>query len=376
LHVDFRSGTVASLPKLSGKCFNGRVADALHRINGPARVTIREIAELAGVSIATVSRVVNGRADVSDETREAVGRVIREHGYTANRSARGLSSGRTGLVGFLVPLVFPAYFSAILAGAAEALYEQDMRLVLGPTRHEHEREVSLLDRLMHGMTDGALIVLPEESSEELERALADGYRFVVVDPLLPLDERIPAVSAAHMSGADQAMRHLLQLGHRRIGAITGPPRWLATEDRRRGYHAALAAAGILPAPELEVETTFEIAPGCEAAGALLDLRDPPTAIFAFNDNIAIGVLQAARERGLSVPEDVSVVGFDDVEYASIVTPALTTVRQPLAEMGRTAVSLLVRLLERQRFETLHFELATRLVVRDSTAPPRAAVAAA
>jgi LacI family transcriptional regulator len=339
------------------------------RSQGPSRVTIREIADLAGVSIATVSRVLNGRDDVSDETRESVGRVIREHGYTANRSARGLSAGRTGLVGVLVPLVYPVYFSAILSGAAEALYEHDMRLVLSPTQHEHEREVSLLERLMHGMTDGALIVLPEESSEELERALADGYRFVVVDPLMPLDERIPSVSAAHASGADQAMQHLLALGHRRIAAITGPRGWVATEDRRRGYHAALAAAGILPEPALEIEADFEIAPGTEAAGALLDLPVPPTAIFAFNDNIAIGALRAARERGVRVPEDLSVVGFDDIEHATIVSPALTTVRQPLAEMGRTAVSLLVRLLERQRFETLHIELATRLVVRESTAPP-------
>src|SRR6059058_3317827 len=290
------------------------MSDIAHRrSNGPARMTIREIADLAGVSIATVSRVLNGREDVSDETRDLVRRVVQEHGYTVSRSARGLSAGRTGLVGVLVPLVYPVYFSAILSGAAEALYEQEMRLVLSPTWHEHAREVSLLDRLTHGVTDGALIVLPEESSEELERTLADGYPFVVVDPRMPLDERIPSVSAAHMSGADQAMRHLLSLGHRRIAAITGPPGWVATEDRRRGYHAALAAAGILPAPELEVGADFEIAQGGKAAGALLDLGDPPTAIFAFNDNIAIGVLQAARERGLRVPEDVSVVGFDDVE---------------------------------------------------------------
>src|SRR5437667_4597806 len=335
-----------------------------------ARVTIREIAELAGVSIATVSRVVNGRGDVSEETRDLVSRIIREHGYTANRSARGLSAGRTGLVGVLVPLVFPVYFSAILSGAAEALHEQDLRVVLSPTQHEHDREVSLLDRLMHGVTDGALIVLPEESSEELERLLAEGYRFVVVDPMLPLDERIPSVSAAHTSGADQAMRHLLELGHRRIAAITGPRGWVATEDRRRGYHAALAGAGILPDPALEVESDFEIEGGREAGGYLLDLPEPPTAIFAFNDNLAIGAVQAARARGVRVPEDLSIVGFDDVEHATIVTPMLTTVRQPLAEMGRTAVSLLVRLLERQRFETLRVEVATRLVVRESTAPPR------
>jgi LacI family transcriptional regulator len=334
------------------------------------RLTIRQIADLAGVSIATVSRVLNGRNDVSDDTRDLVSRVIRENGYTASRSARGLSAGRTGLVGVLVPLVFPAYFSGILAGAAEALSERDLQIVLSPTGGEHDREVSVIDRL-HGLTDGALIILPEESSEELEGLLDGGYRFVVIDPLMPLDERIPSVSAAHTSGADQAMRHLLELGHRRIGQITGPRGWLATEDRRRGYRAALSSAGVLPDPALEVEAVPEIPPGREAADYLLDLPEPPTAIFAFNDNIAIGAVQAARARGLTVPDDLSIVGFDDVENATIVTPALTTVRQPLAEMGRTAVSLLSRLLEGQRFETLHVELATRLVVRDSTAPPRA-----
>src|SRR5437762_12344827 len=176
-------------------------------------ITIRQIADLAGVSIATVSRVLNGRGDVSDETRDLVSRIIRENGYTANRSARGLSAGRTGLVGVLVPLVYPAYFSGLLAGAAEALSERNLQIVLSPTGGEHDREVSVLDRL-HGLTDGALIILPEESSEELERLLDGGFRFVVLDPLMPLDERIPSVSADHTSGADQAMRHLLELGHR------------------------------------------------------------------------------------------------------------------------------------------------------------------
>src|SRR6476619_3202462 len=165
------------------------------------------------------------------------------------------------------------------------------------------------------------------------------------------------------------MRHRLDLGHRRIAQIAGPSGWLATEDRRRGYRAALASAGILPDPALEVYSIPEVDPGREAAASLLALPDPPTAIAAFNDDTAIGAIQAARARGLRVPEDVSVVGFDDVEHATIVTPALTTVRRPLAEMGRTGVSLLMRLLEGQRFETLHVELATRLVVRDSTAPP-------
>jgi LacI family transcriptional regulator len=332
------------------------------------RSTIHDIAAEANVSVATVSRVLNGRDHVAPETRQRISRIVRERGYSVNRSARSLQFGRTGLVGLLVPLVHPNYFSTIVAGVTEALNDHDLRAILSPTEHKHDREVTLLDRLMHGMADGALVVLPEESSAELERLLDSDYSFVVIDPRLPLDDRIPAVSAANTSGADQVTRHLLELGHRRIAAITGPRDWLATEERRRGYHAALASAGILPDPALEIEADFEIAGAARATQALLDRPDPPTAIFAFNDNLAIGTIQAVHARGLRVPEDLSVAGFDDSEHASLITPALTTVRQPLAEMGRTAVNLLRRLIDGQRVETLHVELGTRLVVRDSTGP--------
>jgi LacI family transcriptional regulator len=340
---------------------------------GGRRSTIREIAALAGVSIATVSRVVNRSGYVAEQTRRSVEEVIREHGYTANRNAQALSRGRTGLIGVTVPRIHPAYFSEIVAGVAEALYEHDMRIVLCPTLHEHDREVSLLERLMHGTTDGGLLVLPEESSNELRTLMNHGYRFVVVDPRRRIDERIPTASAAHSSGADQATRHLLDLGHRRIAAITGPRAWVATEERQRGYRAALAAAGVLPDPTLVVESNFEIAGGREAAATLLDGAEAPTAIFAFNDPLAIGAMQAAQARGLRIPEDLSVVGFDDTAEAEIVSPGLTTVRQPLAEMGRMAVSLLTRMLGNQRLEALHVELATRLIVRGSTAPPSAPI---
>jgi len=338
----------------------------------PRPTTIRDIARLAGVSIATVSRVLNDRPDVSVETREAVLEVVRRLGFSTNRSARALSAGRTGLVGVMLPIIHAQYFSFILSGASEALYEQDMRAILCPTLHQHEREVTLLDRVMHGTTDGAILMLPEESNEELRALQFQRYPFVVVDPRVRLDEGIPAVSAAHASGAKQATEHLLALGHRRIGAITGLPDWMATVERVSGYHAALAGAGVAPDPQLEVTSNWLISGGFESALTLLDLPDPPTAIFAFNDNLAIGAMRAARARGLRVPEELSIVGFDDTEQAPIVTPALTTVRQPLAEMGRTAVSLLNRLLDKQRVEALGIELATRLVVRESTAPAQSA----
>ncbi|HEY8792953.1 MAG TPA: LacI family DNA-binding transcriptional regulator [Gaiellaceae bacterium] len=335
----------------------------------PRPTTIRDIARLAGVSIATVSRVLNDRPDVSPETREAVLEVVRRLGFSTNRSARSLSAGRTGFVGVTLPIVHAPYFSFILAGASEALYEQDMRVILCPTLHQYEREVTLLDRLMHGTTDGSLLLLPEESDEELKALQEQRYPFVVVDPRIQLDEGIPSVSAAHASGAKRATEHLLSLGHRRIAVITGLEGWMANEERLTGYHAALAAAGVMPDPELEVASNWLISGGYEAAISLFDLKDPPTAIFAFNDNLAIGAMRAARSRLVRVPEDLSIVGFDDSEEAAIVTPALTTVRQPLAEMGRMAVSLLVRLLDKQRVEALRVELATRLIVRESTAAP-------
>jgi LacI family transcriptional regulator len=346
------------------KCFNAGVKVSKPEGRRQERVTIRDVAELAGVSIATVSRVINGHADVSSETRETVQRVIRERGYQAGVRPR---SARTGLIGVMVPLIHPGYFAEILSGASEALYEHDLRVVLCPTRHSHARELSLIDRLAAGEADGAVVVLPEESSEEFEALAGHGFPFVIVDPRTEVAPGIPVVCAAHSSGATQATRHLLELGHRRIGVVGGPEGWVATQERLRGYQAALAGSGVLPDPALVQYSNFRIDGGHEAAARLLDLPDPPTAIFTFNDSMAIGALRAVSARGLRVPADVSVVGFDDTIEAAIALPALTTVRQPLAELGRTAVSLLLRQIENRRLEPLRVELETRLVPRDSTA---------
>ncbi len=325
--------------------------------------------------MATASRALNGRADVSEQTRQTVQRVARTHGYGARTRSRppaaapGGAAHWTGIVGVTMPYSGPAYFSNILAGAVEALAEHEMHALVCPTRHEHNYEVSLIGQLVSGQTDGALLVLPEESPAELRALKRQGFHFVVVDPLHELDQDIPVVSAANASGAHQATAHLLRLGHRRIGVITGPLGGVATERRLQGYHAALVAGGAMPAAELEVQSDFMISGGAAAAARLLDLPDPPTAIFAFNDSMAVGVIQAARQRGLRVPEDLSVVGFDDTLEAEVSHPPLTTVRQPLKELGSMAVSLLVRLLAGQWSEPLHVELATRLVERGSTAPP-------
>jgi LacI family transcriptional regulator len=278
---------------------------------------------------------------------------------------QGVASGskenaRSGLLDILLPVVYDLYFSGILSGAAEAAYEQDMRLVLSPTLHEHAR--GLPPTASCAESDGA------SSARGVERRAVEALndRYLRRDrPAAAARCEIPTVSVAHRSGANQACGICSEPGHRRIAAITGHPVG-GDEERREGYHAALEAEASARS-KLELEADFTV--WAEAATAARS-PEPPSAIFAFNDSIAIGALRAARERGLRVPDDLSILGFDDVKYAGIAAPPLTTVRQPLADMGRTAVNLLIRLLERQSFETMHIELPTRLVVRESTAPPR------
>jgi LacI family transcriptional regulator len=347
-------------------------------ISGSAggRVTIRQVADLAGVSIATASRALNGRGDVSNETRLAVQQAARTCGYKARArswphpgAATAADAHWTGIVGVTMPWADPAYFARILAGTVEALSERSMRALVCPTRSQHNYEVSLIEQLVHGQTDGAVLVMPEESPEELRALKRQGFHFVVVDPPNELDEDIPVVSAANSSGAYHATDHLLGLGHRRIGVITGPSEGVASRRRLLGYRTALTAAGIMPLPALQIEGDFMSSGGTRGTERLLDLSEPPTAIFAFNDSMAVGALQVARARGIRVPEDLSIVGFDDTIEAQVSYPPLTTVRQPLKELGSMAVNLLFRLLAEQWPEPPHVELATRLVVRSSTAAP-------
>ena len=333
------------------------------------RSTIHDIAARAGVSVTTVSRVMNGRPDVSEATRAAVLKQIERTGYQSNRSARSLVTGSTCLIGVTVPVVEAEYYGQLVAGVAEALHEHDHRAVLCPTHDEHEREMSLLARLMHGTTDGAVLIHPAETNEELLHARELAYPLVVIDPPLPVDRSIPVVGSANWSGGRIATEHLLELGHRHIGVITGPACWSASKDRLAGYRSALQVAGVDPSPDLILEADFTVEGGEQAAERLLSGPDRPTAIFALNDNMAVGVLHAAKRYGISVPGQLSVVGVDDAGLAAIVVPRLTTIRQPLQEMGRVAVSLLWRILQGRQIEAAPVLLSTELIVRESTARP-------
>jgi LacI family transcriptional regulator len=326
---------------------------------------MRDVAAAAGVSLATVSRVVNQLSGVTPETRRLVERTIEELGLPAPVPRGGTPKPVEGAVYVRCPYVLTDYFGLIVSSIAETLDRHGRTVILnaGETTADDPVVSSLASRREVG---GAILILPPEPGADLVRLSSRRFPFVVVDPRTSLPRDIPSVSAAHHSGARQVTAHLTGLGHTRIGVVAGPREWLAAEARLSGHAAALADAGILPDPSLVRHVEPTTAEGYRAARELLELDPRPSALVAFNDKAAIGALQAASDRGLSVPGDVSIAGFDDLDLARATSPQLTTVRQPLQEMGRMAVSLLVRLLDRHEVEALHVELATELIVRGST----------
>jgi LacI family transcriptional regulator len=337
-------------------------------VTGTGRVTVRAIAAETGLSIATVSRVLNGGGNVASDTRQRVREVVDRLGDRAPEPRRRPQPRAARPPVFVrCPYLLTDYFGHIVTSIAEtlALHGQSMLLDAGDTVVKSAAVRQLPRR---GDAYGALLILPPEPSADLEALAARGYPFVVVDPRTATPGGMVSVSAAHFSGARAVTRHLIELGHRRIGVITGPPHWHTRDDRVGGHLAALAEAGVLGDPGLMRHGEPAIMTGVRASRELLDLRPRPSAVVCFNDKVAVGVMEVAAARGLRVPRDLSVVGFDDIDVSRATTPRLTTVRQPLQEMGRTAVTMLMRQLDGHAHEALSMELETRLVVRESTGP--------
>ncbi|GAC1366901.1 MAG: LacI family DNA-binding transcriptional regulator [Ktedonobacteraceae bacterium] len=330
--------------------------------------TIASIAATAGVSIPTVSRVLHNRPDVAPETRRRVERIIEESGFVRKRSKNGAQK-KSRIIDVLIPGIDSLYSLEIVRGVEEALERTESRLALSATHDSFQMEQRWLAKVLNGAaTDGAILVLAHGPQQYFDTLRRNKIPFVVVDQRGELGPDVPSVGATNWFGGRTATEYLISLGHRRIAVITGPPNLRACQDRLAGYRAALESASIPGDPILIRSGAFVQQGGYEQACALLDLPEPPTAIFAGNDVQAMGVYSALRARGLSVPEDMSVIGFDDVAIASIVTPALTTVRQPLIEMGRVATTMLLRLISEEPLDSMRVELTTTLSIRDSCAP--------
>jgi LacI family transcriptional regulator len=337
-----------------------------------SHITIADVAELAQVSKMSVSRVLNGQIGVSQKTRQRILEAVDQLGYVPNGSSRARASA-TSMIGLVIPDITTTYMGSILrgvSGAAERLGYGLMLYTQGSSDHLR-RTSDYLSLLNNSPVDGVLMVVPRDYEAIVAELKAHDLTYVIVDHHSGAGNE-PSVTATNRKGMLDPMRHLLALGHRRIGFITGRMDIACSQDRLQGYRDGLAEIGLPYDPALVREGDFLQPTGFREAKRLLEIPEAPTAIIASNDVMAFGVMDAAKAAGLTIAQDISIVGFDDTFMASQVYPALTTVRQPLEAMGETALEMLVTLLQGRKLLNPRRELPTELIIRQSTGavPPR------
>jgi LacI family transcriptional regulator len=324
------------------------------------RPTLASIAAAAGVSLPTVSKVVNGKHDVAPATRAHVQQLLEQHNY--------VPVARRAPTDVLVDVVFTALESPWAVEILRGITESGLEVVVSSQSRGSDKD--WVQSLIAGGRRGALVVTSRLTAADQRRLGRSKLPVVVIDPVDMPGQDVPSVGATNWAGGLSATEHLVELGHRRIAVIGGPEDYLCSRARIDGYRAALERAGIAVDPALVRHGNFRHQGGYDQAQSLLELPDPPTAVFAGSDEQAFGVMEAARQAGLSVPTDLSVVGFDDLPMARWSSPPLTTVRQPLADMGRMAGRMLHELINGLQPASQRVELATHLVPRASTAAPR------
>jgi LacI family transcriptional regulator, xylobiose transport system transcriptional regulator len=328
------------------------------------QVTVAAIAQLAGVSPPTVSKVLNGRSGIAVETRDRVEALLREHGYRRGESAVASPSVEVAFYGLESHLAME-----ILRGVEQVVRDRGLAVGFTDLQGPAPGGRRTADRLLARRPTGVIAVNTAFRARQYEQLTASGVPMVVLDPTGEPMHSIPSVGATNWSGGIAATRHLLDLGHRRFGVITGPMEYLCARARLEACRGALDAAGVALQPALVRHGRFHFDDGALLGRQLLTSPDPPTAILCGDDLQALGVYEAARLLGVRIPEDLSVVGFDDIEVTRWCGPPMTTVRQPFAEMGATAARMVLRLAVGETVEPARVELATQLVVRGSTAPP-------
>ncbi|MEO3891008.1 substrate-binding domain-containing protein [Nonomuraea sp. B5E05] len=331
----------------------------------PRRATLATVAASAGVSVATVSKVLNGRSDVAPATRSLVEALLRQHDYVAPSPRRGEVAG-AGSVELQFDADLNAYSTEIIQGAVAAAAEAGVGVVVSIRRAD--RTAAWARGLVAAGRRGLIAVTSELTAGQLAALAKARLPLVLIDPLNLPRARVTSIGSTNFAGGLAATQHLLSLGHRRIAYVGGPAVAACNQARLHGYRAAMEAEGTPVLPGYVQTGHFRYHDGVTGGAAVLDLPRPPTAIFAASDETALGIMEAARARGLRIPEDLSIVGFDDTQIAQMASPPLTTVRQPLREMGGVALRTALRLAAGEKIDSHHVELATGLVVRGSTAP--------
>lgn len=328
---------------------------------------IRVVAELAGVSVATVSRTLKQPESVSPKTRHRVLDAIQQAGYQPNQLAARLRSGKTHNLVVLVPTIANVFFARVISGMQQVAHERGFTLLLSNTQADEQTESHYARMVESAAADG---VIQLRAFNPFKREHVNAHQLhPMVNACEVLDDvACPTVMLDNRAAAAAMTRHLLALGHQRIALVKGPARSPLTRDRIAGYRDALNEVGISFDEQLLVAGDFSLKSGFEAAAHLLTLAERPTAIFCENDEMAIGAIQCLKKMGLRIPEDISVAGFDDINFAEYSDPPLTTIAQPAEEFGRTAVSLLIDVLQGRVTKAAKVILPFELVMRNSTGP--------
>jgi len=333
-------------------------------------ITIIDVAREAGVSYSTVSRVFTNFAFVSDDTRERVLQAATQLGYVVNLPARSLAGGRSNVIGLLTPGLDNGYITEVLRGIDEELSHANYDLMIYTTHRRAGKEAQYTKAITNGLADGLILIVPLAPRDLLKVLPQHHFPHVVIDQSDSINMST-VVDATNWQGAYEATAYLIQLGHRRIGHIAGTLGMVSAAQRLDGYRATLHDHDIAYDESYVVNGDFHQTGGERGANTLLDLPTPPTAIFACNDLSALGAMDAIRARGLDIPRDVSVIGFDDIPHAQIAYPKLTTIRQPLAQMGRVAARMLLEIIDHPEQPARHVTLATELILRDTCAAVQA-----
>ena len=328
---------------------------------------MRDVAERAGVSVTTVSHVVNETRPVSDELRQRVLTAMDELGYQPNRLARSLRLQETHTIGMIVPDSANPFFAEVARGIEDTSFEQSYNVILCNSDGNLDKELLYTNVLVEKQVDGILFVAAGVSTEHIRALQTRRMPLVLVDRDIP-GVAVDSVLTDNARGGWQAIHYLIELGHRRIGCITGPSDVTPSAERVTGYRQALREAGIAADENLVVKGDFQYESGFRATQQLLEMNDPPTAVFACNDLMAVGAISAVIESGRKVPADLSVIGFDDVPLASFTNPPLTTIAQPKYEMGALATTMLLERVQDRDMAPRRKLLDTRLFIRHSTAP--------
>ena len=328
-------------------------------------ITMKDIADIVGVSESTVSRAINDKAGVGEKTKKEILEVAKKYNFRPNQLARNLAKQSTNIIGLILPDISSLFYSEVAKGIQDVARQNDYQLILCNTNNDSQEEKDYIEWMQNNKIAGIIFLGKGLDNDQIIKLGLSDYPLVLADRLIE-ELMIPSVIIDNNTGAYNATKHLIKKGHENIALINGPQKELRSQSRLQGYKKALVDFGIEFKPELVLNKELTRESGYQSFLELIEFKEPPTAIFAANDLLAVGLVEAIKTGGYLIPQDISVVGFEDTIVTSIINPSLTTVAQPMYQLGVTSAQKLLSLINEKEIKEQIEILETELIIRDST----------